>query len=184
MNSLKQMLRNILRKIRGQQNFSELIKNGLKVGKNFDININAVIDASFCWLIEIGDNVTFAHNVLILAHDASTKKDLGYTKIGKVKIGNNVFLGANSTILPNVSIGNNCIIGAGSVVKSDIPCGSVAVGNPAMVVTSVENYLNKNKEKMENSPVYDYSYTVNSNITDEKKEKMKKDLEGKMGFVV
>lgn len=49
----------------------------------------------------------------ILAHDASTKRYLGYTKIGRVLIGNNVFVGAGTIILPSVAIGNNVIIGAG-----------------------------------------------------------------------
>ena len=54
-----------------------------------------------------------APHVQILAHDASTKRYLGYTKIGRVLIGNNVFVGAGTIILPSVAIGNNVIIGAG-----------------------------------------------------------------------
>ena len=80
-----------------------------------------LIDDSHAWLIEIGDNVTLAPRVHILAHDASTKLYLGYTKIGRVRIGNDVFIGHVTIILPGVTIGDNVVIGAGSVVKSDIP---------------------------------------------------------------
>jgi maltose O-acetyltransferase len=56
---------------------------------------------------------------------------LNYTKIGLVKIGDNVFIGAGSIILPNVKIGNNVIIGAGSIVTKDVPDNSLVAGNPA-----------------------------------------------------
>ena len=51
-----------------------------------------------------------------------------------IKIGNNVWIGANVTILPGVTIGDNTVIGAGSVVNRDIPSGVVAVGNPCRVI--------------------------------------------------
>ncbi|WP_253200562.1 DapH/DapD/GlmU-related protein [Clostridium sp. CF012] len=101
-------------------NTEQLIKMGLKVGKNFNRLGGCIIDDSHCWLITIGDNVTLAPRVHILAHDASTKMYLDVTKIGLVDIGNNVFIGAGSIILPNVKIGNNVIIGAGSIVTKDI----------------------------------------------------------------
>ena len=119
----------IIRKLRNklikEQNLGDLVKKGLKVGKNLNMQSSCIIDNSHCWLIEIGDNVTLAPRVHILAHDASTKLALGYTKIGRVKIGNNVFIGANTTILPNVKIGNNVIIGANSLVSKDIPDNKV-----------------------------------------------------------
>jgi len=62
---------------------------------------------------------------------------------GKIKLGNNVFIGNNSIILLNTTIGNNCIIGAGSVVRGQFPDDSVIVGNPAQVMmkTSVQKLL-------------------------------------------
>ena len=58
----------------------DLVAMGMKVGKNFFPNTGAFFDNSHCWLIEIGDDVTFGPFVYILAHDASTKRELGYTK--------------------------------------------------------------------------------------------------------
>ena len=111
-----------------------LVKNGLRLGSNCYIAPSVLIDQTFPWLISIGDNCTLTFNVMILAHDASTKKYIGYTKIGAVTIGNNCFVGAGSIILPNVHIGENVIIGAGSVVTRDIPSNSVVAGNPAKVI--------------------------------------------------
>ena len=68
-------------------------------------------------------------------------------KISLVRIGNNVFIGAKTTVLPNVKIGNNVVIGAGSIVTNDIPDNSLAVGNPARVIGSTDDYLKKKKIK-------------------------------------
>ncbi len=69
--------------------------------------------------------MTLAPRVHILAHDASTKIFLDYTKISNVKIGNNVFIGAGAIILPGSIIEDNVIIGAGSIVSKRIPANSV-----------------------------------------------------------
>lgn len=115
-------------KIRGTINLKQLKKDGLKVGNNFNVQEGTIIDPGHCWLIEIGDNVTLAPRVHILAHDASMKKSLGYAKIGKVSIGNNVFLGASTIVLPNVRIDDNTIVGAGSVVTHSLLGGGGICG--------------------------------------------------------
>lgn len=93
-------------------------------------------------MVEIGDDVTIT-NSTILTHDASTKLDLDYSRVGAVKIGNRVFIGYGTIILPNVKIGNDVIIGAGSVVTKDVPDDSVAVGNPARVIGKRSEYIEK-----------------------------------------
>ena len=120
-----------------------LKKYGLRFGKNFSVQKGCIIDNSHCYLISIGDNVTLAHNVHILAHDASTKMFLGKTKIGKVCIGNNVFVGADTVILPNVIIGNRVIIGANSVVTKKLDGNGVYAGNPAKKIMDLDQYLQK-----------------------------------------
>ncbi len=156
-----------------EEMLNELKQIGLKIGKNVDIMSETIIDRSHAFLIEIGDNVTLAHRVYILAHDASTKKELGYTKIGRVKIGNNVFIGAQSIVLPNTTIGNHVIIGAGSVVSKNIPDNSIAVGNPAKVICSYEEYMTKNAEMMKNRKLFSQDYTLrNPNLTEEMKQEM------------
>ena len=133
-------LRTLINKIRGNTDIDTCIKRGLTVGKNVFVNFGCVIDYDFCWLISIGNNVTLAPYVQILAHDASTKRELGYTKIGKVSIGDNVFIGAHTVVLPGVNIGNKVIVGAGSVVTKDIPANVVAVGNPCRVLREISDH--------------------------------------------
>jgi len=78
------------------------------------------------------------------------------------KIGNDVFVGRNAIVLPNVTIGDGCIIGAGAVVTKDIAAYTVAAGNPAHVLYSVQDYLNKNKKIMEYAPIFEEDYTERS----------------------
>lgn len=108
---------------------------------NVKFNSGYPIDMNFPWLITIGNNVTLASNVRLLAHDASTAlvEDV-HTKLGIVKIGDNVFIGADSVVLCNVRIGDNVVIGANSVVTHDIPSNSVYAGNPAKYICSFDEF--------------------------------------------
>ncbi|MEJ9114154.1 hypothetical protein CN386_05875 [Bacillus cereus] len=109
--SLKVRIRN---KLNPKSELEILRERGLKYGRNFNF-FNSHIDYGHCWLVEIGKDVTIT-NSTILAHDASTKFYFGKSKIGKVKIGDRVFVGYNSLILCNVKIGNDVIVAAGSIV--------------------------------------------------------------------
>lgn len=177
------ILKEFVYRLRGEYTTEKLIKMGLKVGKNFKRLNGVILDPAHCWLITIGDNVTMAPRVHILAHDASTKEFLNYTKIGRVNIGNNVFIGAESVVLPNVNIGDNVVIGANSTVSKDIPSNSVYAGNPAKFIYTIDEYIEKNKRKMEESPVYGEKYTLRANVDETKKQKMYDELKNKMGFV-
>lgn len=153
------MLKRILAKMRGEQDIEKLKKRGLKVGSNCHLG-GSVIDPSHCFHVTIGDNVTFGPRVHILAHDASTKVFLGYTRVANVHIGSNVFIGAYSMVLPGVTIGDNVIVGAGSIVTHDIPSGSVAMGSPARVVKSMETYLEEKKAEMSVQNTFGEEYTL------------------------
>lgn len=177
------MIKKFFYRLRGEYPTEKLVKNGMKLGENFKRMNDVIIDPSHCFLITIGNNVTLAPRVHILAHDASTKLFLGYTKIGKVTIGNNVFIGANTTILPNCIIGDNVIVGAGSVVTSNLLPDSVYVGNPARRLCDIDDYINKNKINMQISPVYSKDYRINYNLDEVMKDKMLEELENKIGYI-
>ncbi len=181
---IKKFIKRIVYRLRGEYTVEQLVKMGLTVGKNFNPQLGVELDPSHCWLITIGDNVTIAPHTQILAHDASTCKFLGYAKIGRVNIGNNVFIGANAVVLPGVTIGDNVIIGAGSVVTHSVESNSVYTGNPAKYVCSLDQFISKHEEKMKNSPCYGEEYTTRKNISSEKKDEQKKALENGIGYVV
>lgn len=99
------------------------------------------------WLISIGTNCHITKGVTFITHDGGTLlfrykiPDLEITK--PITLGDNVYIGMNTMILPGVRIGNNCIIGAGSIVSKDIPDNSVAVGTPARVIKTLDEYFEK-----------------------------------------
>jgi len=103
------------------------------------------------FLITIGDNCLIT-GVQFITHDGSVyhlkKKFPKADLFGKIYVGNNVFIGLGTIILPGVTIGNNVVIGAGSVVSRSIPDDSVAVGVPAKVVSTLEAYLKKIEPKI------------------------------------
>lgn len=178
-----QIIDYIKAKIRGTLWLPSLIKEGLVVGTNFNAMEGVIIDPGHCWLIEIGDNVTLAPRVHILAHDASMKKHLGYARIGKVKIGSGCFIGAGSIILPNVTIDDNTIVGAGSVVTHSLIGGGVYVGNPCRKIHDYYEWLEETDNKIKKMPCYDESYKIGL-ISIEKKKTMLSDLESSgIGFI-
>ena len=180
---LYKWLRKRILKIDDRSQLEIAVANGLKMGSNVHVMGDCILDPGHCWLIEIGNNVTLAPRVHVLAHDASTQNELGKTKIGLVSIGNEVFVGASTIILPNTHIGDKVVIGAGSVVTKDIPSNSVAVGNPARVIMSYDQYMAKNKKMIENRRSFDGSYIIGT-ITDEKKQEMIRELQNGIGFIV
>lgn len=115
--------------------FSDCGKN-IHIGKKVFINSGCKFQDQGG--IFIGDGVLIGHNVVIatLNHDLHPEKRQGMHP-KPVKIGRNVWIGSNSTILPGVTVGDNAVIGAGSVVTRDVPENMVVAGNPAKVIKSI-----------------------------------------------
>lgn len=180
---LRRTLSRLIFRLRADHTTEDLIRMGLTVGDNFLRMHGVILDPSHCWLISIGNNVTLAPRVHVLAHDASTCHCLGYARIGRVDIGDNVFVGAESVILPGVSIGNNVVIGANSTVSRSIPDNSVAAGSPARVIGSYDDFVKKNRELLQHRPCYGEDYTLRGNITADRKKQMIEQLKSGCGFV-
>lgn len=153
---------------------SYFTKRGMNIGRNFNRQSGTRMDPSHCWLITIGDDVTLSNKVQILAHDDTTRIYTGYGRVGRVVIGNRVFIGANSTILMNTKIGDDVIVGAGSVVTKDIPDNSVVAGNPARVIGKTSDFIEREKKKIGVNPTFDKTYSYYNSVSDEKKKVLQK----------
>lgn len=132
-----------------------LINKGAKIGKDTRILSDISSFGSEPYLVEIGSNCLLSYGIHFITHDGgiSVLNNLNYfpkraDKLGKIKIGNNVFIGINTTIMPNVNIGENVIIGAGSIVTKDIPNNSVVCGVPAKIIMSIDEYYEKLKDNV------------------------------------
>ena len=158
--------------------------HGFIHGANFQYNSGYPIDGNWPWLISVGDNVTLASGVKLLAHDASTAKTGVHTKIGIVQIGSNVFIGANAIVLPNVRIGNNVVIGAGSVVTDDVPANSVYAGNPAKFICSFDDYRNKHQENQKNHPIFhQHTWQEWPDASEQERTQMREKLKDTFGYL-
>lgn len=121
-----------------------------KIGVNFGEGLHIYGTVSWGtepWIITLGTNVHITHGVKFITHDGGTLlfrhiiPDLEITK--PITVGNNVYIGNNVMIMPGIKIGDNVVIGAGAVVARNIPDNSVAVGIPAKVVKTTDEYFNK-----------------------------------------
>lgn len=129
-------------------------KKGIKIGPGTLIYEpkNVLIDVSRPELLEIGKHVFIHGGTTILTHDWASwcfvETDCEfYPSHGRVRIGDNVWLGRNVTICKGVTIGDNCIIGINSVVLKDIPSNSIAAGIPAKVIGTYEDYMKRRSKQ-------------------------------------
>lgn len=148
------MFRNIFKKLL----IKKLIKQGAQIGENSHI-LGVPRFGSEPYLVSIGNNVTVTAGVNFITHDGATRvfrdnpKYKGRSiKFGRITVRDNSFIGLGATILPDVTIGPNSVVAAGSVVTKDIPPNTVAVGNPAKVIMTVDEYAEK---ILDNSPEFD-----------------------------
>lgn len=128
----KRIIKAIIRCLKGQSSTDVhkewLLQHGLRIGEKVDCFSWHGMDVNYPGLITIGNEVTIASGCRLLAHDAS----MGYL--------------TKSTRVGVVEIGDHCFIGAGSVVTKDIPPHSVAAGNPARVICTIEEFKAKHEE--------------------------------------
>lgn len=126
------------------------------IGENCEIYKSADF-GSEPYLIKLGNYVRVNAGVQFVTHDGGTwvlcqlNSIENASKIeifGKITVGNNVHIATNAIIMPNVCIGDNVIIGCNAIVTKDIPDNSVAVGIPARVIESLDDYINKNKKSI------------------------------------
>lgn len=119
-------------------------------------------------LIKFHNNVVVASDVTFINHDIISNM-LNNLNNGKqynyyarcIEVMDNVFIGSHSTILPNVKIGSNVIIASNSVVTKDIPDNSVVAGNPAKIIDTFDNFLEKRLKKDNELKSYKQDYTEN-----------------------
>lgn len=127
---------------------------GVKVGNDCEIYASAYF-GSEPYLISLGNHVRVNAGVHFVTHDGGmwvlreiVHRGEAFDLFGKISVGNNVHIGTNSIIMLGVSIGSNVVIGCGAIVTRDVPDNSEAVGVPARVIETVDEYYGKNKDSI------------------------------------
>lgn len=154
---MKQYRKDQLKKLRislildSKKRTKYIVKNNIFgcVGENFFFQPRII--PSDPKLVKFHNNVTVTSNVTFVTHDVFHE---GLNRLGKgnfeylckeIEVFDNVFIGCNSTILPGIKIGPNALIAAGSVVTKDVKPNTVVAGNPARVIETFDEYLEKRK---------------------------------------
>lgn len=168
------MLKKIIRKLilrhkaDSESYIAYLKREGAQIGDNVRIFTPAHtnIDNQALFMLKIGSNVVITGPVTILTHDYSSfvcarvypNRERAIASMRPVTIGDNVFIGWGTTILPGTVIGNNTIIGAGSVVSGFLAPNSVYAGNPAKKLMSIDEFYDKRIKKQEKEAKVIFAY--------------------------
>lgn len=141
-------------------------EKGAQIGVHNRIMIRNFGEAPY--LIRIGNHCTITSGVELITHDGGgwvfTEVDRTIQKFGTISILDNCFIGLRTIVLPNVTIGPNSIVGAGSVVTKDIPANTVVAGNPARVISTLDDYIAKIRKTWEMQKPSGYMSELKSTI--------------------
>lgn len=171
------IMKSLIEKIQKHYNYIKLLrKRGCKIGEDCEIYSSANF-GSEPYLISLGDHVRVNAGVNFVTHDGGVwviRKYSGTTVrekeridlFGKITVGSNVHIGTNAMIMPGVEIGDNCIIGCGAIVTKNIPENSIAVGIPARVIETIDEYVRKHRN--------DFDYTKDLSIGEKKEYLLRK----------
>ncbi|MGM0949878.1 MAG: acyltransferase [Bacillota bacterium] len=118
---------------------------GMKVGKRTSFALMVMPDIMFPEKISVGANSIIGYNTTILAHEYLIQE----YRTGKVLIGDEVMIGANTTILPGVEIGDGAVVSAGTLVHKDVPAGAFVGGNPMRIIYTKEEMKERLKRPAE-----------------------------------
>jgi acetyltransferase-like isoleucine patch superfamily enzyme len=114
----------------------------MEIGEKTSFALMVMLDVMFPEKIKVGRNTVIGYNTTILAHEYLVDE----YRLGEVIIGDEVMIGANTTILPGVVIGDRAIVSAGTLVHKDVPPGAFVGGNPMRIIYTKEEMEQRKKE--------------------------------------
>jgi maltose O-acetyltransferase len=174
---LRGLKRRSLARLRGRIDLERLVALGLQLGDGAFVAEDAYLDPGHPWLISIGEAATLGPGVVVMAHDASMRRQTGHTLIAPVRIGVRAFIGARAIVLPGTTIGDESVVGAGAVVRGQFPPKAVITGNPGRVVADVDSFVQRHRDALANAPAWPHEgWVIGSGITEDRKRTQREAL--------
>src|SRR2546425_9344708 len=143
--------------VRRGHRLQSLRNRGMHIGRDVNFVDHLYVDEEYCALISIGDSTFFGPECMILAHDAGPEIALGAVRVGTVVLHPSCHVGARTIILPGVEIGPRTVIAASSVVSRSLPADTVCVGRPARPFSTLAQYLESHRQRLEGARTFEYS---------------------------
>ncbi len=168
-------------RVRLERRWAKLRQLGMHIGHDVLLPASTWIDTPYCFLISIGDHCGFGEGCFIVAHDAQMDEFLDAARIGRVVIHPSSHIGTQTIILPGVEIGPRTIVGANSLVSKSLPADSVCAGNPARVICSLEEYLERHRVGKATQPTFTYESRP---LTPEARGSIRKAVENSDAYIV
>ena len=181
MRALRLRIERLATRLRGYRSPESLVARGLRLGSDVYIGDRVIFDDGFLSLISVDNDAVICAGTRLLAHDASTRRRLGYTVIKPVSIGKRAYVGADSLILPGVAIGDDAIVGAGSVVTENVAAGAIVAGNPARSVGTAARLVDRRMEEMGSQEALRRS--IDAGVTEVERERIIAERTSRAGYV-
>lgn len=173
-----------LERLRTERRWEALQRQGMHIGRDVWLPASTWIDTSHCHLIRIEDHTGFGEQCMILAHDAQMDEFLDAARIGRVHIRESCHIGARTVVLPGVEVGPRTLVGSNSVIARSLPPDTVCAGNPAKVICSLEEYLERHRERLTRLPTFPYEqYDVRS-LTPERRAELVRAVSSEDAYIV
>jgi maltose O-acetyltransferase len=148
---------------RQERRIARLRERGMHIGRDVNFPPDLYVDEPYAWLIRIGDSTSFGPECMIVVHEPGPTRAAGVARFGPVALHASCHIGARSIVLPGVEVGPRTVVAANSVVSRSLPPDTVCAGRPARPFSSLEQYLDGHRRRIESSPGFGYaSYTIDA----------------------
>ncbi len=133
----------------------------MHIGRDVNFPTDLFVDEAFAWLIRIEDTTSFGPECMILAHEPGPTDAVGMSRVGPVVLHASCHIGARTVVLPGVEVGPRTVVAANAVVSRSLPPDTVCAGRPARPFSTLGQYLEVHRRRIEEAPGFGYaSYDI------------------------
>ena len=151
----------------------------MHIGRDVNFPPDLYVDEAFPWLIRIDDTTSFGPECMILAHEPGPTAAVGVTRIGAVVLHASCHIGARTVVLPGVVVGPRTVVAANAVVSRSLPPDTVCAGRPARPFSTLEQYLDGHRRRIQEAPGFAYArYDIGALTPETRAELVRAALEG------